>query len=180
MCSPIGDGAAAVVLMSAKKARELGVSQPVKVRSTVLMSGFDYDNSTVETVTEVVAKAAYEAAGLGPDDVDVVELHDASAPSEIFCYEYLGLCPPGEGGAFVEAGHSRLGGKLPVNPSGGLLRKGHPIGATGIGQIFELTEQLRGRCGERQVKGARVALAENGGGFVQADAAAMVVSILSI
>ncbi|MDE0951177.1 MAG: thiolase family protein [Halioglobus sp.] len=180
MCSPIGDGAAAVVLMSEAKARELGVSQPVKVESTVLMSGFDYDDSTAETVTEVAAIAAYEAAGIGPEDVDVVELHDASAPSEIFCYEYLGLCPQGEGGAFVEAGHSRLGGKLPVNTSGGLLRKGHPIGATGIGQIFELTEQLRGRCGERQVEGARVALAENGGGFVQADAAAMVVSVLSI
>ena len=180
MCSPIGDGAAAVVLMSEKKARELGVSQPVKVESSVIMSGWDYDDNTTETITEVAAGAAYEAAGIGPEDVSVVELHDASAPSEIFCYEYLGLCTKGGGGSFVEAGHSRLGGKVPVNTSGGLLRKGHPIGATGIGQIFELVEQLRGRCGARQVEGAKVALAENGGGFVQADAGAMVVSVLSV
>ena len=180
MCSPIGDGAAAAVLMSEKKARELGISRPVRVNSSVILSGWDYQDAEEKTITEVAADRAYEAAGVDSQEVDVVELHDASAPSEILCYEYLGLCPRGEGGAFVESGQSRLGGRVPVNPSGGLLRKGHPIGATGLAQIYEITEQLRGRCGKRQVEGARVGLAENGGGFVESDAGTIVVSILSL
>ncbi len=180
MCSPIGDGAAAAIVMSEKKARELGISHPVQVASTVIMSGFDYDENTEETVTEIASRRAYEAAGIGPEEVNVVELHDASAPSEILCIEHLGLCPYGDGGPFTEEGETKLGGKVPVNTSGGLLRKGHPIGATGLAQIFELTEQLRGNCGDRQVEGAKVALAENGGGYVGEDAGAMVVSVLKI
>ncbi|HEX7375389.1 MAG TPA: thiolase family protein, partial [Steroidobacteraceae bacterium] len=116
--------------------------------------------------------------GVGPGDVSVVELHDASAPSEIVGYEYLGFCAPGEGGALVASGVTRLGGRMPVNVSGGLLRKGHPVGATGCAQIVELTEQLRGQSGPRQVAGARVALAHNGGGAIGLDAAATVVTIL--
>jgi acetyl-CoA acetyltransferase len=127
----------------------------------------------------VCANEAYNAAGIGPEDLNCVELHDASAPSELIYYEQLGLCGKGEGGRFVEEGHSRLGGKVPVNTSGGLLRKGHPIGATGIAQIVELTEQLRGQAGDRQVEGARFGLAENGGGYINGDAAALVISILS-
>jgi acetyl-CoA acetyltransferase len=180
MCSPVGDGAAAVVLMSERKARELGLAKDaVRVASTVLSSGWDYSSEDEEPLPEVVARQAYEEAGLGPEDLSCVELHDASAPSEIIYYEHLGLCAKGEGGALVESGATRLGGRIPVNTSGGLLRKGHPIGATGIAQIVELTDQLRGRAGERQVQGARVALAENGGGFIGRDAAALSVSILT-
>ncbi|MEE4147011.1 MAG: thiolase family protein [Halieaceae bacterium] len=178
MCSPIGDGAAAAVLVSERKARELGMARMVKVEASGLFSGWDYGESE-ETVAEGCARALYESAGIGPAELDCVELHDASAPSEIMYYEYLGLCPKGEGGPFVEAGHSRLGGKIPVNTSGGLMRKGHPIGATGLAQIVELTEQLRGEAGDRQVAGARTALAENGGGFIGNDAAAMAMTLLS-
>lgn len=180
MCSPVGDGAAAVVLVSERKARELGLANGgVRVASSVLGSGWDYNEAEADTFPQVVARQAYEEAGMGPEDMDCIELHDASAPSEILYYEYLGLCPKGEGGRLVEEGHTRLGGRIPVNTSGGLLRKGHPIGATGIAQIVELTEQLRGIAGERQVEGARTALAENGGGFIGKDAAALVVSILT-
>ena len=177
MCSPIGDGAAAVILVSEKKARELGLQNPVKVASSVLMSGWDYAPGD-PSVVEVAAKQVFDSAGIGPEDLNCVELHDASAPSELIYYENLGLCEKGDGGQLIEEGHTRLGGRIPVNTSGGLLRKGHPIGATGIAQIFELTEQLRGTAGSRQVEGAQVGLAENGGGYIGTDAAAMVISIL--
>ena len=121
---------------------------------------------------------AYEAAGIGPQDLSCVELHDASAPSEISAYEYLGLCQAGEGPRLIESRATYLGGRIPVNTSGGLLRKGHPVGATGCAQIVELTEQLRGQSGPRQVAGARIALAHNGGGAIGTDAAATVVTIL--
>jgi len=177
MCSPIGDGAAAAIVVSPKKARELGLQSPVRVVASVLRSGWDHGGDEPGTV-EVCSSEAYEESGLGPDALDVVEVHDASAPAEIMAYESLGLCPPGEGGKLVEAGATRLGGRLPVNTSGGLLRKGHPVGASGIAQIVELTEQLQGRAGPRQVDGARVALAQNGGGNIGTDAAAMCVTIL--
>jgi acetyl-CoA acetyltransferase len=177
MCSPIGDGAAAVVLVSERKARELGISQPVKVVASVLHSGWDHAIEEPGTV-ELCSREAFEEAGLGPDDLDVVECHDASAPAEITAYESIGLCKKGEGGPLVDSGATRLGGRIPVNTSGGLLRKGHPVGATGIAQIVELSEQLQGRSERRQVEGARVALAHNGGGNIGADAAAMCVTIL--
>jgi acetyl-CoA acetyltransferase len=177
MCSPIGDGAAAVVVVSEKKARELGVARPVRVVSSVLHSGWDHGADEEGTV-EVCAREAYEEAGLGPQDLDVIECHDASAPAELSAYESLGLCPKGDGGKLVDEGATRLGGRIPVNTSGGLLRKGHPVGATGIAQIVELTEQLQGRSGERQVQGARAALAHNGGGNIGTDAAAMCVTVL--
>jgi acetyl-CoA acetyltransferase len=180
MCSPIGDGAAAVVLVSEKKARELGIADGgVRVASSVLASGWDYERDDEIKLPQKVAHQAYEEAGISPGDIDCVELHDASAPSEVLYYEYLGLCGPGEGGPLAESGDTKLGGRIPVNTSGGLLRKGHPIGATGCAQIVELTEQLRGRAGKRQVEGARVAVAENGGGFIKDDAAALVVSVLT-
>jgi acetyl-CoA acetyltransferase len=177
MCSPIGDGAAAAVVVSERKARELGVSRPVRVVSSVLRSGWDHAPGAPGT-GDVCSAEAYEEAGVGPADLDVIELHDASAPSEVFAYESLSLCGKGEGGRLVEEGVTRLGGRCPVNTSGGLLRKGHPVGATGIAQIVELTEQLQGRSGERQVEGAKVALAHNGGGTIGPDAAAMCVTIL--
>jgi acetyl-CoA acetyltransferase len=177
MCSPIGDGAAAVVLVSEKKARELGIRKPVKVITSVLMSGWDHGIEEKGTA-EACASAAYEEAGIGPEDLSVVELHDASAPAEVAATESLGLCAKGEGGGLVESGATRLGGRIPVNTSGGLLRKGHPVGATGIAQIVELTEQIQGRSGKRQVAGATIGLAHNGGGNIGTDAAAMCVTIL--
>jgi acetyl-CoA acetyltransferase len=177
MCSPIGDGAAAVVVVSERKAREIGVPNPVRVVSSVLHSGWDHGPDEAGTA-EICAQEAYEEAGVGPNDLSVAECHDASAPAELMAYESLGLCPKGEGGKLVDSGEMRLGGRLPVNTSGGLLRKGHPVGATGIAQIVELTEQLQGRSGERQVEGARVGLAHNGGGNIGTDAAAMCVTIL--
>jgi len=179
MCSPIGDGAAAVVIVSERKARALGISQPVKVVTSVLHSGWDHPIEESGSV-ELCAREAFEEAGVGPQDLDVVECHDASAPAEISAYESIGLCERGGGGPLVESGATRLGGRIPVNTSGGLLRKGHPVGATGIAQIVELTEQLQGRSGKRQVEGARVALAHNGGGNIGSDAAAMCVTILKI
>jgi acetyl-CoA acetyltransferase len=178
MCSPIGDGAAAAVVVSARKARALGLERPVRIVASVLHSGWDR-GADEPGLAGVSAREAYEEAGLGPEDVHVIELHDASAPAELMAYEDLGLCAPGEGGRLVDEGATRLGGRIPVNTSGGLLRKGHPVGATGIAQVVELTEQLRGRAGERQVPGARVALAHNGGGNIGIDAAALCVTILT-
>ena len=175
MCSPVGDGAAAVVLVSARKACELGLRDPVRIAASVLATGWDYAPGETRGVIETAAAQAYEDAGIGPADLDVVELHDASAPSEIVHNEALGLCRPGEGARLVRDAHSRVA----VNTSGGLLRKGHPIGATGVAQIIELTEQLRGRSGARQAEGARVGLAENGGGFIGEDVAAVTITLLT-
>lgn len=177
MCSPIGDGAAAAIVVSERKARELGLTNPVRVVSTVLRSGWDHGGDEPGAF-EVCVREAYEEAAIGPGDLNVVEVHDASAPAELMAYESLGLCPRGEGGALIDSGATRLGGRIPVNTSGGLLRKGHPVGATGIAQVVELTEQLQGRSGDRQVEGARVALAQNGGGSIGTDAAAMCVTVL--
>jgi acetyl-CoA acetyltransferase len=179
MCSPIGDGAAAAVVVSPRKARELGLAKPVRVVASSLHSGWDHAYDEPGTV-ELCAGDVYEEAGIGPEDLDVIECHDATAPAELLAYESLGLCVKGEGGKLVEAGDTRLGGRIPVNVSGGLLRKGHPVGATGIAQIVELTEQLQGRSGPRQVEGASIALAQNGGGNIGSDAAAMCVTLLTV
>jgi acetyl-CoA acetyltransferase len=154
MCSPIGDGAAAAVIVSPRRARELGVRSPVRVVTSVLRSGWDHGGDEPGTV-EACSAEAYAEAGLGPADLHVIELHDASAPAELIAYESLGLCAKGAGGKLIDEGTTRLGGRIPVNTSGGLLRKGHPVGATGLAQIVELTEQLQGRAGPRQVAGAR-------------------------
>jgi acetyl-CoA acetyltransferase len=179
MCSPIGDGAAAAVIVSERKARELGIRKPVRVVSSVLRSGWDHGADDPGTV-ELTSRDAYEESGIGPAEISVIECHDASAPAEILAYESLGLCAKGDGGKLIDEGATRLGGRIPVNTSGGLLRKGHPVGATGLAQIVELTEQLQGRSGSRQVAGARVGLAHNGGGNVGTDAAAMCVTVLRI
>ncbi|GGC52736.1 thiolase family protein [Chelatococcus reniformis] len=178
MCSPIGDGAAAAVIVSPKVARELGIARPVRVLSAVLASGFDATPG-MPSVTAATATRAYEAAGVAPDDLDCVELHDATSPAELIYYEALGLCRPGGGPALVASGATSLGGRVPVNPSGGLVRKGHPIGATGLGQIHELVQQLRGCAGARQVEDAKLTLAENGGGFIGTDAAALAMTVLA-
>jgi acetyl-CoA acetyltransferase len=119
-------------------------------------------------------------AGIGPEDINVAEVHDASAPAELVIYEELGFCKPGEGGKLIDDGVTELTGRLPVNPSGGLLAKGHPVGATGVAQICEIFWQLRGEAGERQVTNPKVGLTENGGGMVRNEAAALSVHVLSI
>jgi acetyl-CoA acyltransferase len=177
MCSPIGDGAAALVVCSAEVARRLGAR--VRVRGCTLVSGRDHGPGELGAA-ERASQAAYEQAGVGPGDLDVVEVHDAASPAELMIYEELGLCGEGEGPALLASGATTLGGRMPVNPSGGLLSRGHPIGATGSAQLVELTEQLRGRCGQRQVEEARLALAHNAGGFLGTDAAATVVTVLSM
>jgi acetyl-CoA acetyltransferase len=178
MCSPIGDGAAAAVIVSEARARELGVANPVYIDACVLRSGWDHEPDEEGSVRRCV-REALEKAGVGPEDLDVIECHDASAPAELTYYEEFGLCKPGEGGALIDSGATKLGGRIPVNPSGGLLRKGHPVGATGLAQLTELVEQLRGQSGPRQVEGARVGLAQNGGGTVGGEAAAMCVTVVT-
>jgi acetyl-CoA acyltransferase len=179
MCSPISDGAAAVVLMSERAARSKGASGP-RIRASVVRSGnvHDKDDPTAGSAARAAA-AAFEQAGLGPGDLDCAELHDASAPAELIVYEQIGLAEPGGGPELLASGRTRLDGELPVNTSGGLLSKGHPIGATGIAQVCEASWQLRGEAGERQVEGARVALTQNGGGWLEGDSAAMSVHILT-
>jgi len=178
MCSPIGDGAAALILMSERRAAELGIGDPVRIRSSVLRSGWDLAPGEDDAAT-TCAREALEEAGIGPEELSVVECHDASAPAEIIAYESIGLCEKGGGGELVESGATTLGGRIPVNTSGGLLRKGHPVGATGIAQIVELAEQVQGRSGDRQVEGASVGLAHNGGGTIGIDVAAMCVTVVS-
>jgi len=163
MCSVNVDGSAAAVLMSEKKVREKGLmSRAVRVRASAMTSDPYTPRNMVmpdfNAVTRLAAKAAYEQAGLGPEDVNLVELHDCFATAEIVHYENLGLCADGEGGRLIDEGVTALGGKVPVNVSGGLLSKGHPLGATGIANIYEITTHLRGEAGARQVEGARIGL----------------------
>jgi acetyl-CoA acetyltransferase len=176
MCAPIGDGASAAVLVAGEKAFQY-TTKPVWVRGSAVASGTD---QRPPGITERVARTAYEMAAIGPQDVSLAEVHDATAPAELLIYEELGLCAPGEGGRLIDEGVTELGGRIPVNTSGGLLAKGHPVGATGVAQLYELFLQLRGEAGDRQVKGAKVGLTENGGGMVRGEAAAASVHILSI
>ena len=178
MCSPIGDGAAAVVLTSADNAKQY-TSKPVYVKASVVSSGQDHQPGE-PGITERAARKAYEVAGIGPQDLDVAEVHDASAPAELIIYEELGLCQQGEGGRLIDEGATSLNGRIPVNPSGGLLAKGHPVGATGVAQLAEIFWQLRGEADKRQVAGAKVGLTENGGGMLRGEAAAVAVHILSV
>ena len=178
MICPVADGGAAAVIVSERKARQLGIENPVRVVSSVVHSYYDHPVDAEENVSSLCVDEAYYEAGVGPEDLDVVELHDSSAVTEILVYESLHLCPPGESVKLLEDGETKLGGRIPVNTSGGLLRKGHPVGATGVAQILELTRQLQGRAGKRQVEGARVGLAHNGGGTIKGEVAAMNINIL--
>ncbi len=178
MCAPIGDGATAALLCSGKALSRFPNARPVKVRASVLASGSLQFGPDEELIGRKVSRRAYEIAGLGPEDIDVAEVHDATAFGELLQCEELGFCGEGEGGPFAASGATTIGGKLPVNPSGGLECRGHPIGASGIAQLVELVTQLRGESGPRQVEGARIAMAENGGGFLGAGEAAMAIHIL--
>jgi acetyl-CoA acyltransferase len=163
MCSVNVDGAAAAVLMSEKRARECGLlARAIRVRGSGLASDAwserNHVMQDVNTVSRQAAKSAYEMAGLGPEDLHLVELHDCFATAEILHYENLGLCADGAGGRLIDSGATALGGRIPVNVSGGLLSKGHPLGATGIANIYEVSTHLRGEAGKRQVPGARIGL----------------------
>jgi acetyl-CoA acetyltransferase len=168
-CCPTSDGAAAAILASAEFVEKHGLrDQAVEIlgqaMTTDFRSTFD-EKSAIKLVgydmTRKAALKVYEQAGIGPEDVDVVELHDCFSCNELITYEALGLCPEGKAGAFVDAGANTYGGQVVVNPSGGLISKGHPLGATGLAQCAELTWQLRGRADARQVAGAKVALQHN-------------------
>jgi acetyl-CoA acetyltransferase len=173
MCSPISDGAAAALLVSD---RFLPDGAPrVLVRASVMRSA---PMAGENSVTSLASKAAYEVAGLGPEDLDCVEVHDAAASAELWIYEQLGLAEPGGGPELIRHGRTDLAGELPVNTSGGLLSRGHPIGATGLAQTVEAVLQLRGEAGERQVPDARVALTQNAGGFHGRDNVVSVIHVL--
>lgn len=179
MCSPVADGSACAILCSKEFLSKVGNPKPVKVLATVLGTATNRAvDADTDDVVYRIAKLAYEKASLGPEDLDVVEVHDAAAFGEILNTEALGLCKPGDGGLLAESGATRLGGKCPVNVSGGLESKGHPIAATGLGQIHELVTQVRGQAGKRQVEGARIAMSENGGGILGFEAASVVMTIL--
>jgi acetyl-CoA acetyltransferase len=178
MCAPIGDGGAAAILCSEDFRKRLKDAIPIKILASVLGSGKDRPEGYGSDFISVrLSKEAYEMAGLGPKDVDVLELHDASAMGEIIQFEGLGFCEWGEAAAIARTGATSLGGSIPINTSGGLVSKGHPLGATGIGQIFEIVTQLRGRAGKRQVDGARIGMTENGGGFVGVEESSMTLHI---
>lgn len=180
MCSPISDGAAAAILVSDAMLARIGKARAVRIAASLLGTGIDRAPEDIENhITRRAAKRAYAFAGLGPEDMDVAEVHDATAMGEVQQIENLGLVPFGEGGRAAERGETAIGGRIPVNPSGGLESKGHPIGATGLGQIAELVEQLRGESGPRQVQGARHAIAENGGGVYRFEEAICAITILA-
>ena len=179
MCAPISDGSAAAVVCSKAALAKLSKHRAVRIRAISLVSGSDRQpDDFANHIGRNAAFDAYEAGALDPADIDVAEVHDATAYSEIQQIENLGLCPIGEGGLFTEQGNTKLGGKVPVNTSGGLVSKGHPVGATGIMQLHELITQLRDEAGARQVPDAKIGVAENGGGFYETEEAATVVTVL--
>jgi len=180
MCAPIGDGAAAVILCSEKflnQQPQAVRNRAVKVRACVL-SGGKHRPIEEPGLTRWAADRAYKLSGLVPGDMDVAEVHDATSFCEIYQSEMMGFCPPGKGGQFVGGGATMLDGKIPINTSGGLVSKGHPIGATGVSMIFEIATQLRGEADKRQVQDARYGLIENGGGVISVEEFACGVTIL--
>ncbi len=182
MCAPISDGSAAAVLCNDNGLESLrgDSARAVRLLASVVRSG---SNRTADDyskhVTAIAAQQAYEKAGVQPSDIDVAEVHDATAMGEIIQVENLQLVPFGEGGPAAERGDFSIGGRVPVNPSGGLESKGHPVGATGLGQVYELVTQLRGEAGNRQIDNARVAIQENGGGIVGVEEATAVINIFA-
>lgn len=180
MCSPVGDGAAAALLCSERGLKELPAAtreRAIRVRASVLTGG-KYRALDEPGLSQVAAQRAYAMAGITPKNVDVAEVHDATSFCEIYQAEMLGFCPVGQGGPWVGSGASTLGGELPINLSGGLVSKGHPVGATGLSMIYELAGQLRGTCETRQVRDADIALAENGGGVIGFEEAACAITVL--
>lgn len=176
MCSPVGDGAAAAVVTRGDGDARTG---DVQILASQLRS-LPADAAGPSDSHEYSAKAAWEQAGLGPEDVDFAELHDATSPGEIVSWVESGLCPPGDEVKWAESGHTTLHGQLPVNPSGGLVARGHPIGATGLAQVYEAVTQLRGNAHGRQVRDARRAFLQCGGGLIKGTTAVSAAHILGI
>jgi acetyl-CoA acetyltransferase len=175
MCAPIGDGAAAAILVGERFLKSHPSKRAVRIRASVLKSGRRTGENDICGRT---SRAAYEIAGVGPEDLNAIEVHDATAFGELYQTEQMGLCSAGQGGPFAESGATALHGRIPVNPSGGLISRGHPIGASGLAQIYELATQLRGEAGPRQIENPRLAMAENGGGTIGNGEAAMTIHIL--
>lgn len=181
MCSPVSDGAAAAILCTEAglKRLKLDSRRAIRVLASIVEGGTDHDAAAIDQhITVRAARRAYEIAGVGPKDVSVAEVHDATAMGEVIQVENLGLCEFGDGGPIAERGETTIGGRIPVNPSGGLESKGHPVGATGLAQIHELVTQLRGEAESRQVDNARIAIAENGGGLYGIEEAVACITIL--
>jgi acetyl-CoA acetyltransferase len=180
MCCTMGDGSAAVIVCAKEIARRFTSKPLIDIAACELISGsYTFPGEEHEPISTRAAKRAYEKAGIGPEDVQVAEVHDAMAPAELKIYEEIGFCMPGESGRMIDEGVTALTGRLPVNPSGGLAAKGHPIAATGLAQIAELVWQMRGEAGTRQVtNNPKVGLTENAGGWVADDNAACGVTIL--
>lgn len=176
MCSPIGDGAAALIVCSESHARKVGCR--VRIRASLVRSAGP-QTPEGEGIAERSVKAAYEMAGLGPEEVDAAEVHDTTAASELMLYGRLGFCRKGDEAKFVDEGENEIGGRLAVNPSGGLISRGHPVGATGVAQICELTWQLRRQAGARQIPKIKAALAHNAGGTILGEPAALGIHILT-
>ena len=177
MCGGIADGAAAVVLVSGAFARRHGLHGP-KVRASCVVSGQPQRGADAPSATARCGALAFAAAGLDPRDVSLAEVHDPTAPQELIDIEDLGLCAPGQAFVLTESGHTQLGGRMPVNVSGGLTCRGHPVGATGVAQIVELSRQLSERAGPAQVQGARWGLAQMAGGLLGSDSAVACVHLL--
>jgi len=178
MCAPISDGASAVIVVSRRRA-QAAQFRPIWVRGIAVGMGGASGPAGHESLISRTAHRAFREAQIEPGDIGIAEVHDSIAFNELLAYEELGLCGPGEGAEFVLSGRSRLDGEVPVNTSGGLESRGHPVAATGLAQIFELVEQLRHDAGDRQVQDARIAVAENAGGYVVDDTAAAAVTVLS-
>lgn len=174
MCSPVGDGAAAAIITNATAA-----SGQVEILASQLRS-LPADTHGPSDSHEISAEAAFAQAGLSPSDMDFAEVHDATSPGEIVSWVESGLCPPGDEQKWALTGHTKIGGGLPINPSGGLVARGHPIGATGVAQVYEAVQQLRGAAGQRQVEGARRAFLQCGGGLIKGSTAVSAAHILGI
>jgi acetyl-CoA acyltransferase len=178
MCAPLGDGAAAAILCSEEFLKRLSSPKPIRVLASRVASGSERRFEGLSS-GQLCVKKAYETAGVGPEDIHVAEVHDATAFGELTQTEALGFCPPGEGGPFAASGATTLGGRIPINTSGGLESRGHPIGATGLAQITEVVWQLRGECGDRQVEAAHVGLTQNAGGSLPGGEAALSIHIFA-
>ncbi|MGQ0619390.1 MAG: thiolase family protein [Panacagrimonas sp.] len=179
MCSPVSDGAEAAIVCTGAALKRFERSRAVKIMASVVAAGRQRSMDRYDQhVGHLAAKRSYGQAGIGPKDIPVAEVHDASAFAEILQTENLGFCEFGGGGPLAESGATRLGGRIPVNPSGGLESRGHPIGAIGLAQVHERVMQLRFEAGPRQVQDARFAIAENGGGFLGVEEAAVCITVL--
>jgi acetyl-CoA acetyltransferase len=178
-CCPTGDGASAAIFCNEEIASQLGKKKVYMVGSSLVSGSYDTRDMTSFDSNLRAVEEVYKMAGLGPADVDVIELHDCFTSAELVHTEDLGFCPKGEGGSFIAEGNTQINGKVAINPSGGLLSKGHPLGATGVAQVAEVVWQLRGEAGQRQVADAKVGMTHTAGGFKDGDTASMTINLFT-